>query len=208
MALKKRNKKRKIKNIVKQIFASVLFIFGITFIVIGVSSMVLLSSKIYTIDNENSYLDTSIKEEALIATYRDIYNKDLSPVFYNDHEEAFINAKYFPTSFNGKLTHYGPDCKLCGGTLGCTRKNVKKGQIYHDDPEYGTIRIVATTKSIPCGSILRIHAKAYGENGIIAIVLDRGVSGRIIDLLKVSEKSAAPSGTINNVKIDILRYGY
>ena len=80
--------------------------------------------------------------------------------------------------------------------------------IYYNDSEYGKLRIVAMSSTIPCGSIIRINVDAYDPDGMYAIVLDRGVSGNMVDLLKPSARSSSPVQTVNNVTFDIVRYGY
>ena len=92
--------------------------------------------------------------------------------------------------------------------MGCNGQDARNGNIYYDDKEYGTVRIVAASKILPCGSIIRINVDAYDPDGMYAIVLDRGVSPGIIDLLKTSQRAKAPSRTVNNALFDIVRYGY
>ena len=82
------------------------------------------------------------------------------------------------------------------------------GNIYYNDKEYGKLRIVAMSSTIPCGSIIRINVSAYDPDGMYAIVLDRGVSGNMVDLLKTSSRASSPVQTVNNVTFDIVRYGY
>ena len=53
------------------------------------------------------------------------------------------------------------------------------------------------------------RCKMWGNNKArYAIVLDRGVSGAMVDLLKESNKSKSPVRTVNGVTFDIVRYGY
>ena len=110
----------------------------------------------------------------------------------------------------GKLTHYGPDCKGCGGTTACKGINVRNGNIYYNDKEYGKVRIVAADRKLPCGSIIKINVDKYDKNGMYAIVLDRGgiIKGAKIDLLKTSERAKSPVRTINKASFDIIRLGY
>ena len=80
--------------------------------------------------------------------------------------------------------------------------------IYYNDAEYGKVRIVAMSSTIPCGSMIKINVDAYDPDGMYAIVLDRGVSGPMVDLLKESSKAKSPVRTVNGVTFDIVRYGY
>lgn len=109
------------------------------------------------------------------------------------------------TTFTGFITHYGPDCKGCGGTT-AAGYNVKN-TIYYNDKTYGTVRIVAMSKNYPLYSIIRISN--YKQGSIIAIVLDRGgaIKGNKIDLLVNSEAEASKLGIQKNAQIEVLRLG-
>ena len=196
--LKKINKKKKMK-----VLTFILYLFSMFLITFGFILVIILStssSSSLVIKSDDSIINNND------INYSKIDNKNIQPVFYEEFDEAIENAKYYPTSFNGKLTHYGPDCALCGGHLGCNGQDVINGNIYYNDKEYGVVRIVATAKSIPCGSILKINLKEY--DNMYVIVLDRGVSGAHVDLLKTSETAISPVRTINSVKFDIVRWGY
>jgi len=109
-----------------------------------------------------------------------------------------------PRQSNGsyKLTHYGADCGACSGI---TASGVDvRSSIYYNDNQYGNVRIVAMSKSMPMYSIIKIHN--YFGNTITAIVLDRGVGNGVIDLLTESEVKSSQLG-IQYVNIEILRYG-
>ena len=196
-------KSRKIKFL-----ALILYFCGITLLCVGVSSFIALSSTKTTKYVYNANLEKAVDTDTLKESYKTLNEKNLSPVLFDNFYDAVNNAKYYDTSFIGKLTHYGPDCALCGGHLGCNGQDARNGNIYYNDKEYGTVRIVATSKSIPCGSIIRINVDAYDKNGLYAIVLDRGVGPGVVDLLKTSEKAMSPARTVNNARFDIVRYGY
>lgn len=195
-------------NKMKKRVSCICYILGIVFLSFGVWYLVFNNDETSDYSILNSNLEKSLSIDVLTNTQNAIFKKEIEPVFYADVYEAIENAKYYPTSFKGKLTHYGPDCALCGGTLGCNRQPALNGNIYYTDKEYGTLRIVAATKLIPCGSIIRINVDAYDPNGMYVIVLDRGVSPGIIDLLKEYETAKSPVATVNNVVFDIVRYGY
>ena len=120
---------------------------------------------------------------------------DLS-VIQNTQSELFKEKDYNPvTTFVGELTGYAGDCPLCSGYLACPpRTNVLKEGIYYNDKTYGNIRIVASSKNYPCGTILRFNVNKLSEDPIIAIVLDRGVSGNVSD--------------ITNEEFEVLRKGW
>lgn len=101
-----------------------------------------------------------------------------------------------------KLTHYGYDCKGCGGST-ASGYNVRN-TIYYNDPTYGKLRIVAM-KNLPLYSVIKI--KNYDGIDIIAIVLDRGVGSGVIDLLVQNESTASKLGIRKNIEIELLRSG-
>lgn len=112
-------------------------------------------------------------------------------------------------TFTGDLTGYAYNCPLCGGTLGCKPGyNVKDGTLTYPDPEYGTVRIVASSKNLPCGSIVRFNSDRVAEGETFAIVLDRGVVGNALDLLVPSEKYASEYIGRSSITYDVLRSGW
>ena len=120
-------------------------------------------------------------------------------------EEIKKNDLYYPKdTYVGYLTGYVADCPLCGGTLGCTGQNVLDRTTTYNDSDYGIVRIMASSTSLDCGSIVR-----YESNGelITAIVLDRGVTGTNLDLL-VGDLDSAYSIGKKFISYDILRYGW
>ncbi len=132
-------------------------------------------------------------------------------VIQNTQKELFIEKDYNPvTTFVGELTGYAGDCPLCSGYLACPpRTNVLKEGIYYNDKTYGNIRIVASSKNYPCGTILRFNVNKLSQEPIIAIVLDRGVSGNVIDLLTESEDYARQHvGRVRNLEFEVLRKGW
>ena len=120
-------------------------------------------------------------------------------------EEIRMNDLYYPKdTYVGYLTGYVADCPLCGGTLGCTGQNVLDRTTTYNDNDYGTVKIMASSTSLQCGSIVRYD---YNGEKITAIVLDRGVTGTNLDLL-VSNVDDAYSIGKKYISYDILRYGW
>ena len=191
-----------------RVASKVFYLTSMFFLALGIGLTISLNDETNDFAVNNLNLEKSVSSEEISASYEALNKKQLEPVFYSDFLDAVENSKYFPTSFEGKLTHYGPDCELCGGHLGCNGQDARNGNIYYEDEEYGTLRIVATSKAIPCGSIIRINVDEYDPNGMYAIVLDRGVGYGVVDLLKTSQKANSPVRTLNNVTFDIVRYGY
>ena len=104
---------------------------------------------------------------------------------------------------SGDLTGYSADCPACNGTLACMPKyNVyKNGVTTYSDKEYGDVNIVASSKKVPCGSIIKYNDK-------YAIVLDRGVLGYDLDLLVESEAYAIKYVGRSEITYEIIRSGW
>lgn len=112
-------------------------------------------------------------------------------------------------TYYGKLTGYVADCPLCTGYLYCTNQNVTDGTTTYIDNSYGTVRIVASSSKLPCGSIVRFENNTLSNDGYItAIVLDRGVTGTSLDLLVDSEETAITKVGSKKINYDVLRYGW
>ena len=111
-------------------------------------------------------------------------------------------------TYTGDLTGYGADCPLCGGHLGCTGQDVRDGTTTYLDPTYGNVRIVASSSSLACGSIVRFQLDKLSSEPIIAIVLDRGVLGQDLDLLMSSEAEARSKVGRTTLSYDVLRFGW
>ena len=111
-------------------------------------------------------------------------------------------------NLGGYLTGYGADCPLCGGTLACLSSyNVYKNNVVtYNDRTYGNVRIVASSRNLPCGSIVRINSNRVP--GGLAIVLDRGVLGNNLDLLCPSEDYASQYVGRSYVTYEVLRRGW
>ncbi len=116
---------------------------------------------------------------------------------------------YAPVAtYTGDLTGYGANCPLCNGTLACRPSYyVKDGTDTYVDATYGKVRIVASSKNLACGSIVRFQSK-LSENPIYAIVLDRGVLGTDLDLLTPSESYASLNVGRSKITYDVLREGW
>ncbi len=130
---------------------------------------------------------------------------------YDTFEEAITNAKEGPVAFVGKLTAYGPDCVGCGGGSACPpRQDFRNGNIYFEDQTYGTVRVLAADKRIPCGSIIRVSNIRIYKESILAIVMDRGgaIQNNHLDLLFTTESNLEGFSTQNDIKFEILRYGW
>lgn len=132
-------------------------------------------------------------------------------VIRDSQKELYSQNKENPLyTFTGELTGYSGDCPLCSGYLACPpRTNVLEKGIYFEDKTYGKIRIVASSGKYPCGTILKFNVKKIQDEPIIAIVLDRGVPGNVIDLLTENEDYAIKHvGRVKNLNFEVLREGW
>lgn len=177
---------------------------------IAILFIIALGNKKESIITYNVNNVKSVEAVHIVSKYNMLIKPEL-PVLYETFEEAVANGPEGPVSFIGTITGYGPDCVGCGGRVGCPpRPDVRNGNIYFTDNEYGTIRIVATDKGIPCGSIVRISNFKFSSEPIIAIALDRGgaIVGNTMDLLYESEVDTVVVGRQRNIQFDIIRWGW
>ena len=124
----------------------------------------------------------------------------------NDIKNDLYSAK---DTYTGYLTGYGADCPLCSGHLACmSNLDVLNGNVMYEDRTYGEVNIVASSKALPCGTIIRINEHKLYDEPMYAIVLDRGVSKYNLDLLTVSEAYASKNVGRSVVSYDILRKGW
>jgi hypothetical protein len=125
--------------------------------------------------------------------------------------QLYLDGIYSPKyTFVGDLTGYAGDCPLCTGYLACPpRTNVLKEGIYFEDKTYGTLRIAASSRKYPCGTIIEFDVGKLSDEPIIAIILDRGVGGNDIDLLSENEDIARKQvGRVKNQEFRVLREGW
>lgn len=118
-----------------------------------------------------------------------------------EENDDIQNVEY--EKYTGDLTGYSADCPQCNGTLACMPNYdvYKNGIVTYKDVDYGDVKIVASSKNIKCGSIIK-----YEDN--YAIVLDRGVLGYDIDLLVESEEYARQNVGRSKITYEIIRSGW
>ena len=134
---------------------------------------------------------------------------DLTTMAIKVVEDSTINKYTVKDSFTGDLTGYAYNCPLCNGKLSCTPDyNIKDGTIHYNDIDYGEVAIVAASKNLDCGTIIRFNSKRVSNEPTYAIVLDRGVMGSAIDLLVPSEKYAYDYIGRSTITYDVLRNGW
>lgn len=183
-------------------------------VVIFVMGFFVILSKGYQVNTNITYdmsKNRSVKAVHLVSKYipEQIIPEVVETKTVSSIEELLKYVKTNPVNFQGTMTGYGPDCEGCGGRVSCPpRPNVKNGNIYYNDSQYGKIRIVAADKNIPCGTIVKVDGvRNYGT--FYAIVLDRGgvIKGTLFDLLFASEKESSALGRANAV-YTIARWGW
>lgn len=133
-------------------------------------------------------------------------------VFKNNYDSAnHIEETNVLEIFSGQLTAYGSDCYGCSG-ITASGYDIRNGNIYYDDKEYGNIRIVAADRRYKFGTIVRISNLRFYDEPFIAIVLDRGflIKGDIMDLAfdTVKNPDVLNLGREKKAKFEILRYGW
>ena len=114
------------------------------------------------------------------------------------------------TKLTGSLTGYGADCPKCGGTLACksSYKVKNNGVVTYPDKTYGNVRIVASSKLLKCGSIVKFNLPKLSSKPIYAIVLDRGVLRNNLDILMTSEKEAGKKIGRQKITYEVIRVGW
>lgn len=145
---------------------------------------------------DDKHIDLNLKNESfgLVAV-----------VTKNKEKEVVVN-----NSLKGSLTGYAADCPKCGGKLGClpSYKVYKNGVTTYKDKTYGNVRIVASSKKLACGSVIKFKSNRVAKKDVYAIVLDRGVLGSDIDLLVESEAYASKYIGRSTISYEILRKGW
>ena len=123
--------------------------------------------------------------------------------------EINMADKYYPLdTFTGDLTGYAADCPLCTGYLACTGDYVANGTTNYYDQDYGNVVILASSKNLPCGSIVTFDAPYVSSQKVTGIVLDRGVLGNDLDLLVPSQSYARNNIGRHKLTYDVLRFGW
>lgn len=167
--------------------------------IIQISILVLL---VIFVESSNNIKETKV--------LNDNYNKsiDLATMALKLKEDIQNDLYSAKDTFVGDLTSYMATCPLCSGKLACLPNyNVLNGTETYQDISYGEVKIVASSKNLPCGSIVRLNKTKLADEPILAIVLDRGVLGNDLDLLTSNEAYAYQVGR-STVAYDVLRNGW
>ena len=180
----------------KRIIIFIIQILIITFFIFFLSKETYVVSTLSVAKNDG--LENPLEIDVIQKNQKELYIKN----------EPKIGDPLY--TFVGELTGYAGDCPLCSGYLACPpRTNVLKKGIYYNDKTYGKVRIVASSRNYPCGTILKFNVKKLSSEPIIAIVLDRGVGGNVIDLLTESQEYARKNvGRVRKLNFEVLREGW
>lgn len=165
--------------------------------------ILLLIVVVFVVESSSSIIHTNVENENFNK------NVDLSTMALKVNEMVENDLYSSKDVYTGQLTGYAHDCPLCGGTLACAYKyNIRDRRDYYPDKEYGNVKIVASSKNLPCGTIIRFNKPSLSSDPIIAIVLDRGVPGNNLDLLVPTEEYAIKYVGRSTVTYDVLRTGW
>ena len=176
-----------------KIISRFLIYFKLCFLVVAICFLVGTESETdYKISNSN--MNLSLDLTTMAARVEEDRKNDLYAV---------------KESFAGDLTGYGADCPLCSGKLACMPNlDVLHGNITYQDETYGDVRIVASSRNLACGTIIRFNSSRISSEPVVAIVLDRGVLGTAIDLLMVNSEDARLHVGRSLITYDVLRRGW
>ncbi len=121
----------------------------------------------------------------------------------NEHEKLNTSLN----TISGELTSYIYNCPACTGRLAClSTLDLSNGTTTFNDSEYGEVYIVASSKNLPCGSIVSFDT-SLSDKTMYAVVLDRGVVGNDLDLLVDGLEYAYQVGR-KNITYNVLRSGW
>ncbi len=155
------------------------------------------------INSSTSVVETKVNNE------NENKNVNLSTMALKVIENESNNLYSAKDTYTGDLTGYVYNCPLCNGTLACKPKyNIRDGKNTYLDEDYGNVKIVASSKNLSCGTIIRFDSERISADPVIAIVLDRGVLGNDIDFLSPSLDYALNSVGRSSITYDVLREGW
>lgn len=124
----------------------------------------------------------------------------------DNNEETYFPPITVASKFNGTMSGYGADI----GSITASGHYIGDS-IYYDDSTYGKVRILASDRSIPFGTIISVSNSNAGN--FLGIVLDRGRNigfDRVydFDVLFETSREAINYGVSRNASFEILRVGY
>ena len=164
--------------------------------------LILLFILIYFVGSYNNRIDFQTANNDVSKTV------DIDKMILKSAELQYDDLYGAKETYEGSLTSYVYNCPACTGQLYCnSRYDLSNGTTTYIDKTYGEVAIVASSKNLPCGSIIRFESKRISDEPILAIVLDRGVLGTAIDYLTDTENHANYIGR-SKISYDVIRIGY
>lgn len=152
--------------------------------------------------SHNFILENNLNNEDIYKTV------DLSKMAMKANEFLYDDKFGAKDTFTGDLTGYVYNCPACTGQLYCNYKyDLSDGTYTYNDDTYGEVNIVASSKNLPCGTIIRFESKRISDSLVYAIVLDRGVLGTAIDFLSPDINYARMVGR-SQITYDVIRTGW
>lgn len=174
---------------------------------IVIITIILLNLNASSFKLENSSNNENINKSVNLSTMAIYINKEEEEKAQEEAMQTYLWGSL--DSYTGDLTGYGADCALCTGHLACMSSlDLSNGRNTYEDTTYGEVYIVASSKNLPCGTIIRFTSLRISDEPIIAIVLDRGVVGNNIDFLSPSEEYALKYIGRSSITYDVLRLGW
>lgn len=171
--------------------------------ILKIVQVMILVVLVVIVDSSNTKVETKILNEN--------YNRsiDLSTMALKLKEDIANDLYSAKDIYTGDLTGYTADCPLCTGYLACLPNyDVLSGTETYQDISYGNVRIVASSRNLSCGTIIRFNKSSISNEPILAIVLDRGVLGNDIDLLTADINYAYSTIGRSTITYDVLRNGW
>lgn len=194
----------------KKLSSTLLYRLGYIFLFLLFALIISGGSGIKTNYAANIGNATSLQAAHFVAKYDDT-EEILEVKTVSNMDEVALYGQFSPVMFIGQMTAYGPDCVGCTGKVACPpRQDVRNNNVYYQDVTYGSVRILAADKRIPCGSIIKIQNLTFSVEPVYGIVLDRGgaITGNIIDYLVASERDSSTVGRQKNIQFEIIRWGW
>lgn len=169
--------------------------------------MILFGLKSSSFKTENYSTNENVNKSVNLSTMAIYISKEEEEKAAEEAIQTYLWGSL--DSYTGDLTGYGANCPLCTGHLACMSSlDLSNGRNTYTDKTYGEVNIVASSKNLPCGTIIRFNCAKISEEPIIAIVLDRGVLGNDIDFLSPSEEYASKYIGRSSITYDVLRFGW
>ncbi len=162
-------------------------------LIIAITLLIYSSTTVYENSISNSSIHNTVNLSLMATKITDV-----------DEEGLYVPED----TLTGELTGYVYNCPLCTGRLACkSNMDLSNGTISYIDSEYGEVRIVASSRDLPCESIVRFESDRVSDKPVYAIVLDRGVGGNSLDLLVENLDAAYTTIGRSTIDYEILRYG-